>query len=496
MENSLPLYTAAQVRAQDAWAIAQAGIPGYVLMQRAAAAAYAELQRAWPQARALLVLAGPGNNGGDALELARLARQDGKQVDCVLVADPARLRGEARQAYLACTAGGQVLLTPEQLDSGRLGQADVIVDGLLGTGLTRPVAAEFARLIDAVRHSARPVLALDLPSGIHADTGAVMGAAIQADLSVSFIGRKQGLYTGAALDHIGRRVFADLQVPAQVYAQTPARVQQLPLAVPARALPRRSADSHKGRFGHVLAIGGAPGFSGAIALCGQAALRAGAGLVSVLTHPDSRIEVSLATPELMVRGLDTATDPQWQALFGRASVLALGPGLGQGAWAEALLASCLDSTLPLVLDADGLNALGAIRELPPGAIMTPHPGEAARLLGCDTGQIQADRYAAARELAARSGAVTVLKGAGSIVAQPDGSCWVCAAGNPGMAVGGMGDVLTGLIAGLRAQGCAARDAACLGVLVHALAGDRAAQQGQRGLLPSDLLPLIRPLVNP
>lgn len=497
MNDSLPLYRAAQVRALDERAIALSGEPGYALMQHAAREAYTQLRRRWPRARTLCVLAGPGNNGGDGLELACLARADELTVRVCLFADPAGLRGSAAQAWAAWQAAGGAMDAAECLPECLL-QADVVVDGLLGTGLTRPPEGPLRAAIEAVNASARPVLAIDVPSGIHADTGAVMGQAVRAELTVSFIGRKRGLYTGAALDHVGMLVFADLGVDSRSYQVCLPDAGLLQSNALAEVLRRRPRDSHKGDFGHVLAIGGAPGYGGAIRLCAQAALRAGAGLVSVATHPDTALALLAAQPELMVRGLATAQQAEAQALMARASVLALGPGLGQGTWAQGWLEAVLAAGKPLVLDADGLNMLaqGALATLPGDSVLTPHPGEAARLLGCGSGDIQADRFAAVTALRDKYKAVVVLKGAGTLVAAPGAPIRVCPAGNPGMAVGGMGDLLTGVIVALRAQGLPAATAAWAGVLVHALAGDAAAAEGERGLLPSDVLAQLRRQVNP
>jgi NAD(P)H-hydrate epimerase len=262
------------------------------------------------------------------------------------------------------------------------------------------------------------------------------------------------------------------------------------------ALPPRPRDAHKGRNGHVLAIGGDHGTAGAIRLCGEAALRGGAGLVSVATQAEHLMALNAGRPELMAHAVN---GPQaLEPLLARASVLAVGPGLGQGAWGHALWLTALDSALPLVLDADGLNLLAIEpRRFDPArqVVLTPHPGEAARLLHCPVGEIERDRFAAARALAQRFGAVVVLKGAGSLVADPDGRLDVCPWGNPGMASGGMGDLLTGLVAALLAQGCPAAQAARLGVGLHARAGDRAAREGERGMIASDLLAPLRLLLN-
>lgn len=497
MKLGLPLYSAQQVRNLDASAIHDCAIDGYALMQRAAACAWRHLRQHWPAARSVGVLVGPGNNGGDALELARLAQRDGCAVQIWMLADPARLRGEARSAWDAfCAAGLRVSTVCVDAD---LAACDVLVDGLLGTGLSRDVEPAFSEWIDQLNQSGKPVLALDLPSGISADRGAVMGAAVRADITVSFIGRKQGLYTGTALDYVGQRLFADLDVPAQVYAQENPAAWLMPEHAPLSWLPQRILDSHKGRHGHVLAIGGAPGYSGAIRLCAGAALRAGAGLVSVLTHPQCRAEVAASRPELMVRAAPSDDSASLTSALQRATVIAIGPGLDTGDWGDALLERVVNADAPVVLDADALNLMNLQRAWPARCVMTPHPGEAARLLGISTRQVQADRFAAARRLADVTGSVVVLKGAGTLVASAQGEVLVCAQGNPGMACGGMGDVLTGVIAAALAQ---APDQPMLhtvgaAVVAHARAGDRvAARIGQRGMLPSDVVEILPEVFNP
>lgn len=480
------LYTVAQVRAFDRRAIDVLRVPGIELMRRAAAAALASLCRHWPRARRLAVYCGPGNNGGDGFLLAALARRQGLQVEVMaLTAESAGDAALARQAWR--DAGGAVRLWQP---GAEVPAADVHVDALYGTGLHRPPAPEVAALMAAIAACNQPVLAIDVPSGLSADTGAVPGALLRADVTVSFIAAKRGLHTGHAADAVGTLELAALDLPESLWDG--ARPDAVLLAP--EHLPPRPRGAHKGANGHVLAIGGDHGMAGAIRLCGEAALRSGAGLVSVATRSGHLLALNAARPELMAHGVD---DEQALApLIARASVLALGPGLGQGAWSHALWRAALASGKPLVLDADGLNLLA--REpatFAQATVLTPHPGEAARLLACSTADVEADRYAAVRALADRYGAVVVLKGAGSLIAAPDGRVAVCPWGNPGMASGGMGDLLTGVIAALLAQGCTAWRAACLGVGLHARAGDRAARHGERGLLATDLLAPLRALGN-
>ncbi|BAZ94874.1 carbohydrate kinase [Thiohalobacter thiocyanaticus] len=485
-----PLYSAAQVRELDRLAIEQRGVPGYELMTRAGAAAFAALRRHWPEARRVHVLCGAGNNAGDGYVLARLARAEGWYASVGWLADPGRLQGAARTAWEDAVEAG---VTVAPFDAGRLTACEVIVDGLLGTGLQRGVEGDWAAAIAAVNASGVPVLALDIPSGLAADTGRVPGTAIRAALTVTFIGRKLGLYTGQAADYVGELVFAGLELPADLAADMPPRAWLAGYDCAAARLAPRSRTAHKGAFGHVLIVGGRPGMGGAARLAGEAAARVGAGLVSVATDPGHVAAVLAARPELMAAGVDGA--PDLEPLLERASVIGLGPGLGQGRWSRALFERLLRAEQPLVLDADALNLLAAAPLRRDDWVLTPHPGEAARLLGTDTAAVEADRVAAVQQLQQRYGGVVLLKGAGSLVC--DGAVvWIAAGGNPGMASGGMGDVLTGVIAGLRAQGLTPAEATVAGAVLHAAAADRAARDGERGLLAGDLLTPLRALVNP
>lgn len=462
------------------------GISGYELMRRAATAALNSLRRRWPEASHIAIHCGPGNNGGDGFQLGVLAREAGLQVEIVCLSDAAH--GEAAQARRAWEAGDG---STRRWDADALlPQADVHVDAIYGIGLNRAPDQTVARLIDLINASGKPVLALDVPSGLNADNGCCPGAAIRAELTVSFIAGKRGLHTGRAADHVGIVELATLGVPDTVYASVPSDARLLV----ASSLPPRTRHANKGNYGHVLVIGGDHGMTGAVRLSGEAALRAGAGLVSVATRADHVMALNAARPELMVHAVD---GPQsLQPLFDRANVLALGPGLAQAAWGHALWLTAIEAEQALVLDADGLNLLAKeSRKFTAPTVLTPHPGEAARLLALSIAEIEQDRYAAVRELARRYNAVVVLKGAGSLVADPAGRVAVCPWGNPGMASGGMGDLLTGIIAALLAQGCDAWDAACLGAGLHARAGDMAARQGERGLLASDLLAPLRLLGN-
>ena len=489
MDNTA-LYTVAQVRAFDRMAIETRDIAGYELMQRAAAAALRLLRSRWPDARRIGVICGGGNNGGDGYVLARLAQAAGLDPWLQGLEPPRADSDAARAASDWNAAGGRVLA-----GAAELAPADIYVDAIFGSGLSRPPAAAAERLIGRMNRSVRPVLALDVPSGVDADSGNVPGMAVRADATITFVANKRGLATGAARSHCGDVVVVDdLQIPADVFASAEADARLMSRADLESLRAPRDADAHKGNFGHVLAIGGDVGMGGAIRLAGEAALRVGSGLVSVATRGEHVSALNAARPELMAH--DVGGPQEIESLLQAASVIALGPGLGQRAWGHALWHAALAAGKPTVLDADALNLLARDDlALPANAVLTPHPGEAARLLGSDTRSINADRFGAVRALASKYHAVAVLKGAGSLVATPDGDVRVCPWGNAGMASGGMGDVLTGVIAGLLAQGLDAWHAACCGVALHARAGDAAAHAGQAGTLASDLFTHLRALRN-
>lgn len=473
------LYRSAQVRALDRLAIA-GGIPADELMARAGSAALALLRTRWPRARRVLVVCGPGNNGGDGYVLARRAHESGLGVSVIAVGGAPRAAA-AQAARAACEARGIPIGAAHAFDAS---DADVIVDALLGIGLDRDVSGEMRDVIEAVNSAGVPVLALDVPSGLNADSGAPTGAVVSAQATITFIALKLGLYTGAGRAYAGEIYLDDLQVPRATYAGAMPAARRLTVERVRALLPRRRADAHKGSFGHVLVVGGAPGMAGAARLVGEAAYRVGAGLVTVATHPDHAPTISVARPELIAHGV--ADGAQLRHLISRAGVLALGPGLGQGAWSRSLLAVALEANKPMIVDADALNLLAREPALCEHWVLTPHPGEAARLLGTSTAAVQADRPAALAALHERYGGTIVLKGSGTLICAGDGSIELCDRGNPGMASGGMGDVLTGVIAGLVAQGLSIYDAARLGVFLHAEAGDKAAAEGAIGLLASDL----------
>ena len=467
------------MRELDRLCIERHGIAGYELMQRAGLALFKRLVSRYPDARSLIVCCGAGNNGGDGYVIARLARQQGMTVRLIALSDPSRLRGDAAQAARDFLADGGGVL-----DAADLSNCDLIVDALLGTGLDREVQGEYLEWIERMNESDSPVIAVDIPSGLNADSGMPMSVAVRADLTVSFIGQKRGLHTGMAADHVGELAFDTLAAPDAVYESVSPDAELLNESQLAYALPPRRASTHKGTLGHVLVAGSDFNMPGAVLLAAKAALMTGSGLVSVATRRDHSLAMVGALPEAMwANGEDFDHLDQ---LMKRADVVALGPGLGDSEWSLKLWHRLAGCELPIVLDADGLNHLTRAPRQCRNWVLTPHPGEAARLLKCSVAEIQQDRFAAVRALAEQYCAVVVLKGSGSLIANPKGEVRVCPYGNPAMATAGMGDALTGIIASLLGQGRDAFEAAWVGVLLHALAGDCAAQN-RRQILTSELI---------
>ena len=491
--QSLPanIYSVASVREMDRRAIEDLRIPGYTLMQRAGSAALHAARERYPGARRWQVICGSGNNGGDGYVVARLAAQDGIVVSVLALTDPESLSGDAAKAYADFAAeGGIVMPWVGDLDA----EAELLVDAMLGSGLTREISGGYADAVAAINGHRADVHALDIATGIHGDTGAVMGSAVRAGLTTTFVGLKAGLFLGSGPNYCGDISFSDLEIGDEVRDGIQPIFRRMDDAELATLLPPRLRASHKGDFGHVLVVGGGPGMAGAVRLCGEAALRSGAGRVSVATHPSHAALISAARPELMSHGIPSGKD--LSELVEKVDVIAFGPGLGQTDWALELYTRVSASGKPAVWDADALNLLAGNPVSASHRVITPHPGEAARLLGLPATEIQADRPAALQSLSAKYGGVTVLKGAGTLISSASGVPFVCTAGNPGMAAPGMGDVLTGVIAALLAQGLSLQDAATGGVELHARAGDLAAVGGERGMLASDLIAALPGIANP
>ncbi len=519
---NLPLYTASQARAIDQQLIA-AGTPGIRLMQRAGEAALTALRQRWPQTTSVIIICGRGNNGGDGHVLAGLLLQTGARVHVLQIGDITGLSGDARvaadnAAALGVTAKPYHAQQLSDLLSQHAAARVVIVDAMLGTGFHGALSDDFADAAGQINASGQPVLAIDIPSGLHADTGHIDGTAVKADATITFIARKRGLYTAHGPDYAGEIIFDDCGAgPLPAGSGQPA-VRAIDAGLLKAMLPPRLRTAHKGQAGSVLVVGGDTGFGGAAMMAAEAAARSGAGTVSLLTRPAHVVPMLARRPEVMVSGLDEwLGDPGTAArqLVEKASVVIIGPGLGQSDWSRQILQNSMmwSVTLgkPLVLDADALNLAAQDnrfwREAAPLAqrrrwVITPHPGEAARLLGTDAARIQADRFVAIADLQAHTGTHCLLKGAGSLLAfAPTDEADrlpldLCTEGNPGMASGGMGDILTGVIAALIAQGLSSADALRCAVCAHGEAADQAARTlGERGLLATDVLSFLPRVLN-
>ncbi|MCE9687032.1 NAD(P)H-hydrate dehydratase [Shewanella sp. AS16] len=489
--SALPrsLYTGQQIRAAETEAVARGDVTLYGLVERAGEAAFSLITQQHSAPTEVLVLAGTGNNGADALVCAARLLKAGYAV--TLMALPKAEPGEPLSLALAAFAaqGGKVqpMALPE------IAKAKLIVDGLLGTGVTGALRPGLADIIAAVNGANAWVLSLDLPSGLNADTGACGGVPVQADVTLTFGGLKQGLFTAKGRQHSGFIALAELGLAA--YLPQPAALK-VTLEYLASCLAPRARDSHKGMAGKVLIVGGDTGMAGAIRLAGEACLRAGAGLVTVMSRPEHQVTVNMNRPELMFLGCEPADQAFLQRLEWAQLVL-LGPGLGQQAWGRACFDACLGAGragIPRLLDADALNLLSQAPRSCPDWVLTPHPGEAARLLGCSLAEVETDRFAAIRAIQRKYEGVVLLKGAGTLIFDGE-HMYVAPVGNPGLASGGCGDVLSGIIAALMAQGLEPISATLAGVIVQGYAADLAAAEGERGMLASDLMPFIRQLVN-
>ncbi|OGT69533.1 MAG: hypothetical protein A3J38_06510 [Gammaproteobacteria bacterium RIFCSPHIGHO2_12_FULL_45_9] len=487
----LAIYQVAQIRELERLAQKRFGIAADVMMQRAGKAALECLVRRWPHAKSIAVFCGKGNNGGDGYVLARLAAERGLQVTVWQVGGGGALHGGAQQAFAACQQANVLLCTFNKSEQFAL--VDVIVDAMCGIGLSGKVRGDVLQAIEMIEQAGIPILAIDIPSGIDADNGQVLGKAIKATQTITFIGLKLGLLTGRGVAYAGEVVCHSLQLPAELFSQVLPIAEKTTIAYFGSCLAPRPRDWHKGQSGHVLIIGGDYGFQGAPLLAAKAALRVGAGLVSVATRVEHARCLNVMTPEIMVHGVSAAKE--LTTLMDDADVIVLGPGLGRSAWSRECWEVAIHAKTPLVVDADGLNLLAEFPQTRADWVLTPHPGEAGRLLRKTSQDIQDDRLNALFAMQKRYGGFCILKGAGSLILSPGKIPVLCDKGNPGMATAGMGDMLSGVLGGLVAQGLPLVNAAPLGVYLHAIAGDLAAAGEERGLIATDLLPYLRQLSN-
>ncbi|THB66292.1 MAG: NAD(P)H-hydrate dehydratase [Gammaproteobacteria bacterium] len=485
------LYSAAQNRELDRIAIEDFAIPGYELMQ---AAGYAVYEQISPQARSVAIVCGEGNNGGDGFVIGRLLLEANRSVTLILIGKQENIQGDALLACSDFLAAGGII----EKDISLIDNHDTIIDAIFGTGLCRQVTDLHLQAIVKINAASATVIAVDVPSGCDATCGKIYGAAVYADITVSFIGNKSGLFTGSGKECCGRLIYRPLQVPQRVHTLPPYALSVFQEQI-REYLPNRNRDSHKGDFGNILIIGGNYGMAGAAILCALGALRSGAGLVTIATRKEHVNAIFAAHPEIMTHAVESAA--QLQPLIDKADVIVCGCGLGQDDWAREMFALTISTDKQLILDADALNQLAqAPTVLKESTIITPHPGEAARLLNCNTQEIQQNRYNSCRELSKKYGAITILKGAGTIISSAlfsdifNAEFLVLNNGNPGMATAGMGDLLSGIIAGLCGQTDELYKAAIAAAWIHSEAADIAAKGGSAGMIASDLLPQIRKLI--
>ncbi len=492
----------------DRRAIRDFGVPGLVLMENAASAVMAEMEKFFDGLEGVRVgiICGKGNNGGDGLALARRLRVRGVAVRVALFASFGAVEGEAK-VNLSILRKMDVELAPKASTRALLdilSWSDVLVDALLGVGLSSPLKGAYARAVDMINASGRPVVAVDVPTGIDADTGVVMGTAIKADLTVTMALLKRGLVLYPGAEYAGTVRIADIGIPREVIEKEKVTISLLDHGAVRGVLSNRVPDAHKGDFGHLMVIAGSPGKAGAAIMAAEGALRTGAGLVSVATPNNlvpivqARIAEAMCVPsaESIEGTLGFGSEEELLKAMGKMSACAIGPGLSTHYETVQAVRNLIQrTTIPLVIDADGLNALvgftDILKKIKASVIMTPHPGEMGRLLGISSEDVQKDRIGIASKFAKKHNVTVVLKGAATVVATPRGWVYINSTGNPGMASGGTGDVLTGMIGGFLAQGYGASQAACLGVYLHGRAGDLAAKEkGEAGMIAGDLIEKI------
>lgn len=503
--NCHQVYNAKQVLVNEAIVAKNNNVPMYQLMERAGAAAFKQVTLHWPTAQTILLLCGKGNNGGDGFIIARLAHQAGIKVKVLLTGDNDQISGDAQTAYQAMIlAGVKQVFTDNFIEHINSFHGDVIVDALFGIGFHGSLTDDYLSCVNSINQHKAPVLSVDIPSGLCATTGHVDEKnAVIADITVTFIVYKQGLFTGQAANFVGKVILADLQLGSAFRQHLDSNFlvqKQLLLINKQSPLKKRWQTSHKGSVGQVLTVGGNIGYPGAIRLASEATLRAGAALVTVCCHQNNQGLVLSGRPELMLAPSD-GDELKKSSLMDKSKVLLLGPGLGQQPWSQALFDLVMAQTKlsqfskPMVIDADALTWLAKKTHYYQHWVLTPHPKEAAMLLGCSVRQIETDRFSAVKAIAIKFGGICVLKGAGSLIS--DGEHVVInSTGNAGMASGGMGDVLSGIIAAYILQAEYYFAAVCLAVYIHGAAGDIIAnEQGQRGMLASDLFKPIQQLTN-
>ena len=515
----MKVVTAAEMRQIDQETIEGIGIPGIVLMETAGSAIVQTIEQHYPACKRIGIFAGKGNNGGDGVVIARQLSHIGRDVHLFLVSPPESFTGEA---YINLQIAKNLKLRIEEIPTdtalgvekdvslNHIASCELLIDAILGTGLRGEVRDSIATIINAINNLPIPILSVDLPSGLDADTGNPLGTCVRADRTVTIGLPKRGLLVYPGGEFTGKLEVADIGFPAQVIDAQDIKVNWTTAAQAAKWVPPRPSASHKGTYGRVFVVAGSTGMTGAAALASEAALRAGAGLVTLAIPKHLNPILEGLLPEVMTLPLPetdagslaaSATSTILEFAERTKSVLAIGPGLSQNPETVTLVHQLVHENqeqglgLRMVIDADGLNALAQTRELLPflgrEAVLTPHPGEMARLTNTPISTLETDRISTAQQFADEHGVTLILKGAPTVTSTPNGAVWINSTGNPGMATGGMGDLLTGIIAGLMAQGISSEKAAALGVYLHGLAGDIVSERlGMHGLIASDVLKAV------
>ena len=488
------LYSANTVRKIDQSAIAELNNNALKLMNRAGMAAFDELVEAFGQPSLITVFCGSGNNAGDGYILAARAAQKCIPVQVIELSDTKKLSDETLQAR-QYAKDNKVSIA--EFNAKQVIEEGVIVDCLLGIGYKGKLRKPFDQAIELINAAQLPVLSMDIPSGLNADTGAVQDNAVSADLTVTFVAAKQGLFTANGPALCGEVIYHSLDISEHIFAQFQPVAKLLDLFELLELMPHLVGDEYKSKRGHCMVIGGDHGYGGAASIAAEASVRTGSGLTSVATQPQHVPNILARRPEIMACGVTSGQ--QLEPWLDKPSVLVIGPGLGRSSWSEQLLQKAVASGLPMVLDADALNILAdgrVVKTTDHSWVLTPHAGEAARLLGVSVAEVEVDRFSAVQQLQQKYNAVVLLKGPGTLIAGADQIIKVCPYGNPGMATAGMGDLLSGIIGSLVAQGLSLQDATELGCCLHSAAADRLVEDsGYRGIAATDLLPYLQKLLN-
>lgn len=486
----IPLYDRESSRAIEEIASKEVEYSPTALIRRAAERALIALLDKWPATKSLAIFCGMGNNGSDGLVLALLAKKIGLSVSIYLVGPAVSCGPEAQKCKEECLKNGLSVQEPNKFE----GHCDLVVDAIFGMGLNRAIEGIYSQAVSIINDSQKLVFSLDVPSGVDCSSGSLHGPAVRADFTLCFLGLKQGLFTGLGKANAGEVRLDTLGLESAFKHRVNATARAISYTQLKGIFAPRGIVSHKGNFGHLLILGGAPGYSGAALLCSSAAIRAGVGLTSLGTHPSHSPFLTSGWPEIMCHGISRVSD--LIPLLKKSSALAIGPGLSTKSWATQIFETVEELGVPSVYDADALNLLAVSPSYKSSRIITPHSGEAARLLGLRVDEVEADRFSAVRKISEKFGGISLLKGPGTLIKSEMEAPYVLLDGNPGMATGGMGDLLTGVIGSFLAQGFTQEESAVIGAAVHSRAGDLIAEKfGEVGLRPSELLDEIRSLIN-